>query len=256
MHVSGVPNVDPERAFFEHLPVIDRILAVVARRHALSASDAEEFASWAKARVIESDYAVFRKFCGRSSMRTYLSVVFGRLFLDYRNSLWGRWRPSAAAQRRGPIGIRLDELLHRDGYTLREAQEVLRTCGASETDAEIGRIAAGLPVRQPSTEVALDAVEGTLLDGSRMGGKVESDEAGLDALRDALSALPLEDQVIMRMLYWDDTSIADIARTLQLEQKPLYRRIDSIQESLRELLGLRGVERDRARDMLSREEVW
>ena len=86
--------VDPERTFLDNLVTIDRVIAVITRRHSLSAAEAEEFASWARARLIDGNYAVLRKFGGRSSLATYLSVVIGNLFLDYRNSIWGRWRPS------------------------------------------------------------------------------------------------------------------------------------------------------------------
>ena len=256
MSAAGAPAADPERDFLEHLPVMDRIVASIARRHALSASDADDFASWAKTRIIDSGYAAFRKFGGRSSMATYLSAVFGHLFLDYRNSMWGRWRPCAAAVRLGPVGIRLDELLHRDGYTLREAREVLRSAGATESDIEIGRMAAQLPARQSSTEVPLDALDGTVHEAERTLVEVGSDEDGFRTLREALTTLPPEDQVIMRMRFWDDVSVADIARILRLEQKPLYRRIEAIETSLREMLTVRGVDKERARDLLSNEVVW
>jgi RNA polymerase sigma factor (sigma-70 family) len=257
MPTAGAPIADPERAFVENLPLIDRVIGVIARRHALSASDADDFGSWAKARIIESKYAAFAKFAGRSSMATYLSAVLGHLFLDYRNSIWGRWRPSAAAMRLGPIGIRLDELLHRDGYTLREAREVLRAAGTAHSDIEFTRMAATLPARQGSTDVPLDDVEGTLHDVSADAAHAAADEdAGFGMLRDALHRLPAEDQVIMRMRFWDDQSVADIARILRLEQKPLYRRIESIEHTLRGLLESRGVDKERARDLLSSEVMW
>ena len=256
MHVAGAPIADPERAFLEHLPVIDRIVALIARRHLLSASDADDFSSWAKSRVIDAEYAIFRKFGGRSSMATYLSAVFAHLFLDYRNSIWGRWRPSAAASRLGPVGVRLDELLHRDGYSLREAREVLRSAGVTETDVDLGRMAAQLPVRQASTEVSLDAIERTAFEAAEAPGDIGPDDAGLHVLRDALDALPAEDRVIVRMRFWDDRSVADIARLLRIEQKPLYRRIEAIEDALRELLSARGMDKDGARELLSREVAW
>ncbi len=256
MTAAGVPIADPQRAFVDHLPVIERIIAVIARRHALSSTDADDFGSWARTRIIDSDYAAFRKFAGRSSMSTYLSVVLGNLFLDYRNAVWGRWRPSVTATRMGPIGVRLEELLYRDGHTLREAIGVLRSAGAEQSDGELGRMAAKLPARRAQTEVPLE-----VLDGSPH----EIDEAiietgdGADdfaALRAAMTELPAEDQVLMRMRFWDDISVADIARTLRMEQKPLYRRIEAIETTLRTLLEARGVDRDRARDLLSSEVAW
>lgn len=253
---AGAPSADPERLFLDHLPVIDRVVAVIARRHAMSALDADEFASWAKERIIGSDYTVFRKFGGRSSMATYLTVVFGNLFHDYRNNLWGRWRPSAAATRMGAIGTRLEELLHREGFTLREACEVLRSSGATQSDVEIARMAARLPARSASTEVPLELVDGTVHEAYRPAPEAGADDAGFQTLRNAIRALTPEEQVILKMRFWDDVSVADIARILRIEQKPLYRRIESIESRLRDLLTGRGLNRDRARDLLSSEVVW
>lgn len=255
MSSAGAAAADPERIFLEQLPIIERVIAAIARRHSLSASDADEFASWAKARIIDSEYAVFRKFAGRSSMATYLAAVFAHLFLDYRNSNWGRWRSSAAAVRLGPVGIRLEALLYRDGHSLREAREVLRSAGVSMSDIEFGRMAAGLPARLASTEVPLDAIDGTAQEVNS-GTEPASDEHGYRALRDALAELTPEDQVIMRMRFWDDIAVADIARILRLEPKPLYRRIEAVSTTLRAKLTTRGIDKERARDLLSSEVLW
>jgi len=75
---------DLETLYSEHLPRIDRILAVLARRNGLSADVADKFATWAKTRIIENDYAVLAKFRGRSSLATYLTVVLARLCREYR----------------------------------------------------------------------------------------------------------------------------------------------------------------------------
>src|SRR5206468_4354516 len=121
--------------------------------------DAEEFAAWARARIIEHDYAIFRKFAGRSTLSTYLTVVLSNSFHDYRNHLWGRWRPSAAATRLGPIGIRVEELLYRDDHTLRETVAVLQSGGCLLSEGEIARLAAKIPARQTPTEVGLEKAD-------------------------------------------------------------------------------------------------
>jgi RNA polymerase sigma factor for flagellar operon FliA len=45
-------------------------------------------------------------------------------------------------------------------------------------------------------------------------------------------------------------AVAEIARTLRVEQKPLYRRLDGIQSKLRAALESRGVDRMRAIEIL------
>jgi len=253
---SAAPDHASALMFVEALPVIERIIAIIARRNALGGHDADEFRSWAQARMIDNDYAVFRKFGGRSSIATYLTAVLSHLFLDHRNSLWGRWRPCAAAERMGAIGIRLDELLHRDGCTLREAREILHSGGAEIGDRELNRMAAQLPVRRGSHELPLETLAGTMLEADDASSAGPADLCGQGALRDAVAALLPEDQVIVRMRFWDGVSVADIARSLRLDQKLLYRRLDAIEKRLRLLLAERGVDRERARDLLSAEVAW
>jgi len=246
---------DPERSFLDSLPAIDRIVGAIARRHSLAAPDAEEFAAWARARLIESEYAVFRKFSGRSSLTTYLTVVLTNAFRDYRNSLWGRWRPSAAALRLGPTAIRIEELLYRDGRSLREAIGVLQSSGCHDPDAELTRLAARIPQRQSATEVGLDDATDVAVAAGAANWDSE-DQPIVAALRHAVEQLPPEERVITRMRFWDDISVADIARALGIEQKPLYRKLESIKAVLRACLEARGIDRERASEMLSGEAMW
>ena len=257
MTSTGQPVGSPERLFLEHLPVIDRILAIIARRNAMSAADAEEFAAWARVRLTDGDYAILRKFGGRSSLKTYLSVVLSNLFRDYRNSVWGRWRPSAAATRLGPLAIRLEELVSRDGCALREAIGTLRSGGARETDAELTRLAARLPQRTTERTVAVDEVEETLPAPHAAPPAHDEERTRVEhALLASIAELPDEDRVITRMRFWDGVSVAEIAKALGLDQKPLYRRIETIQRRLRESLARHGVTLQRAREVLVEEGIW
>ena len=56
------------------------IVSFIGRRRRLAAHELEEFAAHVNLKLIEDDYAVFRKFEGRSSLRTYLTVVVQRCF--------------------------------------------------------------------------------------------------------------------------------------------------------------------------------
>lgn len=244
-----------QRRFLEVLPVVDRILGVIARRHALGPSEEDEFSAWVRGRLVENDYAILHKFGGRSSIQTYLSVVISNLFRDYRNSLWGRWRPSAAALRLGPIGVRLEELIGRDGASLREAAEILRGRGVGLSDREFARLASRLPARA-AVEVDLDGLAEEIPDPAaepRLSAEVRS--RVLSALHSAIETLPAEDRLITRLRFWDGVSVADIARILRVEQKPLYRRLLNIQRGLRGRLELLGVGEREVGDVLS-DEHW
>lgn len=251
-------TADPESAFLASLPTIDRVADLLGRRYGLDQADVDEFASWAKARMVESKYEVFRRFAGKSSLNTYLSVVLSNLFKDFRNSRWGRWRPSAAARKLGPMAVRLETLLYRDGHPSREAIELLKARGAGEV--ELRSLALQLPVRAQAREVGLESAAAVVGSPESADHAVQVEEDSLEsgdaarAIAGALAELPPEDRVIMRMRYWDDFSIADIARTLGLEQKPMYRRLEAIQSALGASLEARGVDRARVQALLSRTE--
>jgi RNA polymerase sigma factor (sigma-70 family) len=65
-----------------------------------------------------------------------------------------------------------------------------------------------------------------------------------EALRRALRELPDEDRAIIRLLYNEGLSVADIARGLQIEQKRLYPRIKQLLGSLRKTLESQGISAD------------
>jgi len=248
---SVSPASDPEAVFLANLALIDRLVALTARRHALSAQETEEFGAWVRAKLIDRNYAVVRKFGGRSSLSTYLTTVIVNFFRDYRNARWGRWRPSAEAKRRGPIGIRLEELLYRDGHSLREAIQILHSLGVTTSDADLSRLAARLPARRVHNEVSLDVIDASTVAVDPVSTR-DSDEVLLleELLHSLVASLPPEDALIMRMRFWSEMSVADIARVLRLDQKPLYRRLESIQVTLRSALESRGVDRERAAEVL------
>ena len=244
----------PGTLFISHLGWIERVAAAVSRRQGSNKEDAEDFASWAKLKLIEDDYAVFRKFRGESSLTTYLTVVIAMLFRDYRTHRWGRWRPSAAARRRGALAVRLETLVYRDQLRLEQAAEALRTAGQTDLpDRELARLLCELPAHRPGrpTEVGSEPLaDAPAADRADNLVAAEEAEAGRRVIDGVLRRLPPEDQLMLRMRFWEGMSVADIARGLGLPQKPLYRRMDRALADLRGYLEESGVSRDRARAAL------
>src|SRR5258708_8609794 len=90
-----------EHLFVAGLPVIDAAVAHVCRRHRLTAAEADDFSAEVRLHFIERNYEPLRRFEGRSSLRTYLTVLVSHLFLDYPHPLLGKCRPSAEPGRLG-----------------------------------------------------------------------------------------------------------------------------------------------------------
>lgn len=248
-----------EAVLVENLPLIDRIAAALARRNGLVGDDATEFPSWIKLKIVEDDYAILRKFRGESALSTYLTVVIAMLARDYRVQRFGRWRPSAAAQRSGPVAVKLETLVRQKGYRLDQAGELLRTSGDTElSDRELGALLSRCPMRSPMRPVVVG--DESLATAEAEGAAdvlVVTDETEQQrrrawrALDDSLAAFPPDDRLVLRMKFWDEMSVADIARALSIEQKALYRRIDRLLVELKRRLTVAGVTAEHWRELVT-----
>ena len=251
--------MDPRTLFLENLPWIEKVAGIVCRKHGVWGDDAEDFASVAKMKLMENDYADLRKFRGECSATTYLATLVVRRFHEYTREKWGRWRNSAAAERAGQLAKDLETLVHRDGCTLAKAAEQLRSAGKTElSDTELARILAQLPPRQPlrAVEVGAAFVESApaaeRADGAVGTAELDRQRSGLlAALFKVMEQLPPEERHILRMRFADGRSVADVARALRLEQKPLYRRIDQLRAKLRVDLERCGVTAEDVRELLA-----
>jgi RNA polymerase sigma factor (sigma-70 family) len=243
-----------EATLLAHLAWIQRTMIAACRRTAGAGVDPDDFVSWATLQLIEDDYAVLRRFRGDSAVRTYLTAVIAMLHREYRVRCWGRWRPSAAARRHGPVAVRLETLVHRDRLPLRQAMLILRTHGETTlAERELADLYGELPRRgvalpRELTRLSVDAVDGAA-DGAGADSLVAAAEAERErrllqeALARALAALSGDDQQLLRLQYWDGLTVAEIARRLDVPQKPLYRRIARALVALRRQLQAEGVSR-------------
>lgn len=248
-----------EDLFLTNLALIERIAGSVCHRNHVNPAEAEEFASHVKLKLIEANYSIIRKFENRSSFSTYLTTVITRIFFQYRVQLWGKWRPSAEARRLGDKGITLERMLTRDGYTLAEAVEVLTTGSARYTRAEIERLYARLPTRYPRIVL----VSSPAIPEAQMP-HVDPDERLLipercRVARDAgvvvdaaISRFTPEDQLILRLRFSNTRKVSEIARTLSIDQKKVYKRIEKMLSSMRRALERAGISRSEIGDLLAR----
>ena len=248
-----------EKLFLEHLGWIDRVASMACSKHGLWGSDAEDFASWVQVKLIENDYAVIRNYRGEAGLKTYLATVVSRQRQEFYRKRGGRWRISAVARKLGPPAPELEMMVYRDGYRLDQAAARLRTAGVTElSDAELAQLLARLPHREPlrPVEVPPDHVLDDAEAASRADDRVRAAEAReergrvMEALARAMEQLGAEDQLIVRMHFAEGRTLAFVARTLNLEQKPLYRRIERLRAHLRAFMEGRGVSGADVRDIV------
>lgn len=233
-------DADPAGILEHNLPLITHLATTLSRRGGLPADCAEEYVSWSLARLIYDDYAVLRKFRGGSKIRQYLTIVLARYLLDFRNQAWGRWRPSAAALRMGPAAMFLERLIYRDRLAVREACEFVRRRFLVDPLAMYRALPRRWrPVQVPPHEALLDGPHDKVIAEAE---SREELELVTDRLRAALAELDPEDLVVVRLLFWEERTVAEIARQLNLDPKRLYRRVARVLGGLRRALEKRGVD--------------
>jgi RNA polymerase sigma factor for flagellar operon FliA len=241
--------MEPRQVYVDNLDVINRIAESLCRRNGLCGADAEDFVSDVRLKLLQDDYAVLRKYRGASSLTTFLTVVISNLFRDYRIRMWGRWRPSAEAKRRGETAVFLEAAIYRDGQSFEQACNTLTQDGRLTVDrAELRKLLADLPHRGPrrpnaddDADVedlpAIESADDQVLDHER-DDRVEAAKA---ALRRAVDRLGHEDRVIVKLHFFEAMSVADVARAVGVPQKPLYTRLKRLLTSLSQDLSSQGI---------------
>jgi len=247
--MANTLSSDPalEELFVENLPLIDGIIHGCCRTSRFTPQEGEDFGQHVRLKLIEDDYGVFRKFRGRSSLKTYLTKVIARLLLDYQNHLWQKWRPSAEAERLGPVALRLEQFRFRDGLSFDEACEKLWQEDVVMSAMDLAELEAKLPPRRPRQFESVTAIENRE-SSERPPDVIFADqerEAGLrriyGTLYLALPVLSSEERILVRL--WMDLKVSQIARVLKVDQKPLYPKLAKAFKKLKEELERQGVGR-------------
>lgn len=238
--------MDYQRLLLDQLDLINQIVRTVGRRRHLSATEREDFASFVHLRLVDDNYAILRKFQNRSTLWTYLAAVIERLSLDFCAEKWGRWRPSAVAERLGPAAVVLDRLINRDSHTVDEAIEIVRTNhGVGLTYGELCKIWEQLPQKVRTTEVGEEAAE---VLSSNDSSEAAIDDANLQqnidrlqsALQTAFAQIAAQDRVLIALRFDQDLSMVEIAKLTGSSVPTLHRRLDKSVKQLRLALSQAG----------------
>jgi RNA polymerase sigma factor (sigma-70 family) len=245
---SPPDDLTPEQLFLGHLDLIKAVIGHTCRRTRFRPEQAEEFESYVMEKLIEGNYARLQKFKGECKIATFLTVTIKHLLFDFRDHLWGKWRHSAEALRLGGVAPQLETLLVRDELTFSEAVNSLRGKGVDLPESELWNLRASLPPRIQRRFVGEEVLQTEASRDLRPDEQLAAQERAVKsriiyiALYECLAELPKDDCVLLKM--WLRMKVADIARRLSVEQKPLYRRIERIKLKLREALERRGVRRE------------
>jgi RNA polymerase sigma factor (sigma-70 family) len=242
--------------FLAVLPLLRELVAFIARRHGLSPEQQEELESRVRLRVLEDDCAILRQWREEAALSTYLRVVVHRIFHDYCNEEWGRWRQSAMARRLGPVAVDLEEQLYREGLTFLEASQVVML-RHPVTQADLEALYTQLPPRpgrpraqgSPGDEIA----ETAATFDPEQAAILQADALAVDrAIGQSLRKMPATDRLLLQLHFEEGLNLAQISRTLGTPQRVLYRRLRKVLNVLRRALKDEGLEHADVERLLQR----
>lgn len=230
----------------------------MARRRHLLPEDADDLVANVKLALIENDYAVLRAFGGRCALGTYVASVAQRLAADEQFHVHGRWRPSAESKRAGDGAVLLETLVVRDQKSVDEALPLAQKLDPAMTRASAAALLEQLPKRAPRArlvplddrlheqEVGAESVEERAFARDRAAAAATANAI----VTDALTNLPADDRVLLRLRFDNGMRVSAIARAWQCDQQILYRRIDTIVRRLQRQLIEGGIDTTTAAQLI------
>ena len=251
--------MDFHQLLVENLDLVDRLVTFTSRRHNIPFSETEELASIVRLKLLENDFEVLRRFEGRSSLSTYLTIVIERLCLDYCIAQWGKWRPSAAALKRGDVAVLLETLIVRDGATFEQAVNALHTNHRVKASREeLLEMFLELPVRTGRRAAPL-VPRRTEHGFSDPVFNAEDDEAVsreiARVLARAVGGVSEADRRLLALRFNEKRTVAQIAEQLRLNPKASYRRLALVLRILRRSLEEQGITRADVRRIIGRADI-
>lgn len=238
-------RVQAQELFLEQLAAIEEIVRGVCRRWRFTCEQAEDFDSVVKLHLIRRDYQVLRRFRGGSHLTTYLTRVVSNLARDHQAKLKGRFRPSRIAKRLGVEAVELERLIYQEARGHDEAVEIVLRRRPRASRRQLEALIARLPVRFPRRTIPLESLDRPWLDLTPEDRIRDIDRAGLQrrlraCLAEVAATLSVQDRSILQLRFVEGCTVAEVARSLGLEQRSLYPRCLRILESMRRHLEASG----------------
>ncbi|HYC92742.1 MAG TPA: sigma-70 family RNA polymerase sigma factor [Thermoanaerobaculia bacterium] len=246
------PMSDPRDLLIRELPLIERITRAICRRNGLDPDSIEDFTAEVRLRLVKDDYAILRAYEGRSQFKTYIAAVVRRLLIDQRRRDWGKWHDSAEAQRIGEIGVDVERSLHREGRSIQETHRQLEDKYPGVALETIEVIAARLPAKMRRNRVDIDEAMSVQTHGDAERPVVQADLAARisTVVCTFIDGLPEEDQLLLRLRFDSEMTVAQIARSLHRDQQVLYRRLYKHFHDLRDALTAASVDAQSVEELI------
>jgi RNA polymerase sigma factor (sigma-70 family) len=250
-----------EELYHQSLEVLPPILRGLGREKRLSPEDVEDLRSEIQVKLLKDDYRVLRRWDSRSSLKVYLETLVYNIWHDWLRDEKGKVRVSAAARRLGPPAPLLEKLLGLERLTLEEAYQLIKPKFPGLSRGEVDEIAAQINPWRGRRFENEDVVR-WLPDLKPTGAKRLEQREKLDQKRKALalmhrllSELPEQDRNLLVRAHAEGVKFSCIARSLGIDQQPLYRRNERLITKLRTALEEAGIRWEDLSEALGIDEV-
>ena len=226
------------KSFFEsNLSITDEVIKKYCTRHHIVGDEADECKSYVYEKIIENDYQKIREFKGKSSYKTYITVVISRILIDRVRS-GGRWKPSQKALNIGKEAVILEELVFNKKYSFGQAYNTLTTNHNISIEWERVYEIITLLQRKHLKSTAPGDVEltddvsdknVTLPDEAAINKELSIKKDQLDyIISEIRNLLSNEERLLLRMRFEDNINISEIARVLKKDRGDIDRKLKSI----------------------------
>ena len=253
---ARLPGTPSTTFWHERQEMVAQVVRAVARRRGLRAPDAEDLHSEVWLKLLSTTKTV-DGYEGRGTLTAYLAAIAGRVLLDIRNRQLGKWRPTARSRKLGGLGIELDGMVRRDGFTPEQAAETLRCRGHEVAPHCTDSVRISAACRPRRRLVGMDLLQ-------ELPSRAEAPDHGLlhqesrrlaatarEALARALAAVPHEDRSLLMRRFIGGETVATIARREGRCQKALYRHLERVQSSVRRHVAQCGISPRSLRNILA-----
>ena len=162
----------------------------------------------------------------------------------------------------GALAMELEQYIHRDGRSIEEALPFLAAKHRGVTLDSLRTLAARFPTRAPKRHrVPIDEADPVTAPYD-IEDQVRADERRRTAARletlvcAAIAKRPDDDRLVLQLRFEQGLTVAQIARSLQRDQKFLYRQIERCMRDIREEIVAAGLAPEDVSDLIGRDDAF
>ena len=235
-----------------------RRIEAACRRRFRDETEADECYVFVLDGLTAGDYKRLRAFQGRSDPKTYVYVLTNSLISDFRRKKYGRRRIPQAVRNLGAWAESVYRFICWEKYSLDAAYELVTLDGLYSGSLEdfyaFVEPVLAVPCPENPTFVSVDITDeknpGPVLAAAPDTGPLERLLEKLDherrsqasrVIQKVTAGFAEEDQILIRLVFGSDLSVAAVGRAIGLKPAPARKRLERLLVKIRERLLVEGI---------------